>query len=86
MIDIDTLEKFMLFAKSAQTRNGVIFSFDSFVMDTGKETIAKGKIFQKGSSEAILIPVEIEWDLKGNALSLDKQYDLIIEDAFEDAE
>lgn len=87
MAELETLEKFILFTKTAQTRCGVPFSFDAFKSGSSEKepATAKGKVFKKGSSEDIELPYEIEWDMKGNALLLGKQFDLILEDPFEDA-
>lgn len=87
MVELETLEKFILFTKTAQTRCGVPFSFDFFKHGTSEKEpdTAKGKVFKKGSSEGIALPYEMEWDLKGNALLLGTQFDLILEDPFEGA-
>lgn len=87
MSELEALEKFVLFTKTAKTRSGTAFVFDAFSpgRQEQKETTAKGRIFQKGPSEEFDIPFEIEWDLKGNALVFGKQFDLVIEDSFDDA-
>jgi hypothetical protein len=83
-----SIEDFILFSKAAQTRSGAPFICETFAMSEQKNNpiTAKGKVFVKGTTDGIELPIEMTWSMQGNALSIGDRFDLIKEEPFEDAE
>lgn len=81
--DLKLMEAFMAFIEDAGTRSGVDFVFESFQSGQGNEsTKAKGKVLMKANDQRPDIPLTMEWDLKGNALMIGTQFDLVSEVPF----
>lgn len=81
-----SIEDFILFSKAATTRSGTPFICEVFAIEQKKTVTAKGKVFVKGVTADVEMPIEMEWNLEGKALNMGEQFDLIQEEPFNTTE
>jgi hypothetical protein len=82
MTDLEPIETFIHFSKTATTKSGLAFSLDVFEWGMTKTKHSKGKSISSCNVFSGKIPIAMHGDLKGTALLLGQQYDLVTEDPF----
>lgn len=81
-----SFKEFKAFTKNAGTRCGVSFELKTVQKNMeGIITAVKGKIFLQNEQKES-VAQEMLWNLKGQAMLIGEQFDLVVEETFEDVE
>lgn len=81
----NAIEQFRQFSQQAVTRCGVPFKCRAFqVTQSGEPTSIKGEVYVKGERGED-IPMEMVWNLEGQAMLVGNVYDLVREIPFDAA-
>lgn len=80
--DIAQLEAFQIFCEEAATRGGSRFVVDHFSIASQSEggNKAVGKVYMKTGKDDNEIPLEMEWNMTGDALKIGGHFDLVLEE------
>jgi hypothetical protein len=79
-----SFKEFKEFVKNAETRCGVSFELKTVQKNMeGVITAVKGQIFLLNEQRES-VPQEMLWNLKGQAMLIGEQFDLVVGEAFED--
>lgn len=80
---VSAIEKFKEFSKDATIRCGVPYTCKVFqVGQAGEPTSVKGEIYLRDEKNQEAIPVEMVWNLEGQAMLIGPAYDLVKEIPF----
>jgi hypothetical protein len=79
--DISLIKTFQAFCEQAHVRGGSRYVVEHFAINSPNEggTKAIGKVYFKPEKNSNEVPLEMEWNMAGNALKIGGQFDLIVE-------